>query len=90
LMGRLYYGEFGIPEPVALLDAIGVSAGFAGQKVGRALLRQLAMNLNALNISTLRTEVDWEQGELMSFFRHAGFRPSTRICLDASVADIND
>ena len=85
LMGRLYYGEFGVPEPVMLLDSIGVSRGFARQHVGRALLEQLRMNLRALGIAKVQTQVDWDQLELLGFFQRMGFRPAARLCLDLEI-----
>lgn len=85
LMGRLYYGEFGEPEPVAILDSIGVSGAFAGKHVGRALMRQLEMNLSGLGIERLETQVAWDQGELIGFFRRAGFKPAARLCLEKCV-----
>lgn len=85
LMARLYYGEFGQLERAAVLDSIGIAPAFAGRKVGRALLRQLEMNLAALGVERLETEVDWSMSELVGFFQHAGFRPAARLCLEKIV-----
>jgi predicted N-acetyltransferase YhbS len=85
LLARLYYGEFGQPEPVALLDTIAVSKAFAGRRVGSALMRQLLLNLHTLGIERLQTEVDWNQFTLLEFFAHEGFRPAARLCLERAV-----
>jgi N-acetylglutamate synthase-like GNAT family acetyltransferase len=85
LMGRLYYGEFGQPEPVAILDSLGVSPVFAGQHVGAALMRQLEMNLSALGIERLQTQIEWDQVDLIKFFQRAGFKPAARLCLEKPV-----
>ncbi len=85
LMARLYYGEFGKPEPVAVLDTIAISPAYAGKKVGRALLKQLETNLRALGIERLETTVDWNMTELVTFFQHAGFKPAARLCLEKDV-----
>jgi hypothetical protein len=45
-------------------------------------MRQLRTNLLGLGIRTLRTEVEWEDQKLLSFFHHQGFRPAARLCLD--------
>jgi ribosomal protein S18 acetylase RimI-like enzyme len=82
LLARVYYGEFGAPEPVAVLDTIGVHPDFRGRGVGLALLRQLQVNLYALGVGTLRTEVGWDEQELLRFFHRTGFRPAPRFCLD--------
>ncbi len=85
LMGRVYYGEFGIPEPMAVLDHLGVSPAFTGRRVGAALMRQFRMNLRGLNVETVQTQVDWDQLDLIGFFQKAGFRPSSRLCLEMPV-----
>jgi hypothetical protein len=40
------------------------------------------MNLSALGVATVRTEVSWRDGSLLDFFRHEGFGLSDRLCLD--------
>lgn len=82
LLARVYYGEFGAMEPLAVLDTIGVHPAFAHLGTGSALLRQLRANLRALHVATLRTEVDWDNQALLRFFHRAGFGPAPRLCLD--------
>jgi ribosomal protein S18 acetylase RimI-like enzyme len=83
LMARLYYGEFGLPEPVAILDSLGVAPAHSGRHVGHALLRQLHVNLRSLGIEKIQTQVDWNQWDLLRFFAHFGFEPAPRLCLEA-------
>lgn len=82
LLARVYYGEFGTTEPVALLDTIDVHPDFKGHGVGRALLDQLNTNLAGLGVGTLRTEVGWDEASLLAFFNHSGFTMAPRLCLD--------
>ncbi|MEZ4225243.1 MAG: GNAT family N-acetyltransferase [Polyangiaceae bacterium] len=86
LMGRLYYGEFGLPEPAAIIDSLGVSQAMAGKKIGKALMRQLAMNLRGLGVQHVQTQVDWDQGDLIAFFRQSGFLPAPRLCLELDLS----
>ena len=86
LMGRLYYGEFGLPEPIAIIDSLGVAEAFTGRKVAKALMRQLLMNLRGLGIQRVQTQVDWDQGDLIAFFRQSGFSPAPRLCLELDLA----
>lgn len=81
LLARVWTGEFGLTDPVAVLDTIGVQPAFKKQGIGEALLEQLATNLQGLNVSSLRTEVAWDRFELLRFFHHHGFRPAPRLCL---------
>ena len=83
LLATLYYGEFGVVEPTCSIEAIGVDPRYRGRHVGRALMRQLRLNAGALRISTLRTEVAWDDFELLGFFKREGFAPAGRLCLEA-------
>ena len=85
LLARLFYGEFGLSEPAAVLDTIGVHPDFRHRGAGTAMLRQLRRNLFGLKVSRLQTEVDWDSPELIAFFHHEGFRPAPRLCLDLAV-----
>ncbi len=82
LLARVWTGEFGLTEPVAVLDTIGVHPDFQRRHIGEALVDQLRTNLKALNVATLRTEVGWDEVDLLRFFQHHGFRPAPRLCLD--------
>jgi ribosomal protein S18 acetylase RimI-like enzyme len=86
LLARVYYGEFGVTERVAVLDVLGVHPDFRGRHVGAALIDQLRTNLLGLGLRTLQTEVAWQDGDLMAFFRHEGFVPAQRLCLDLDLA----
>ncbi len=82
MLARVYYGEFGLAEPVAVLDVFGVHPDFRGRHVAAALLDQLRTNLAGLGIAVLQTEVSWTSPGLLSFFQHEGFVPAPRFCLD--------
>ena len=53
VIGSLYYGEYGVVEPSASIDAISVDPSIRGKNVGKALMRQLRLNLGALRITNL-------------------------------------
>lgn len=85
VVGTVYYGEFGLLETSATIDAIGVQRRFRGRAVGRALLRQLRLNLASLRVTAVRTEVAWDDFELLAFLRREGFAPSNRLCLETTL-----
>ncbi len=85
LIASLFYGEYGIAEPTASIDAVGVAPDVRRQRVGHALMQQLRSNLAALRVTTIRTEVAWTDFELLGFFRGEGFTPAPRLCLEASL-----
>ena len=86
LLARVYYGEFGVVEPSAVLDVLGVHPDFRGRQVGAALIDQLRTNLLALGIRTVQTEVRWDQPALVTFFQHEGFTLAPRLCLDLDLS----
>lgn len=86
LIARVFYGEFGHAEPVAVIDSVGVDPAFRKKHVGQALLRQLLMNLQGLRVERVETMVDWTQMDLLSFLMKSGFRPAPRLCLERSLA----
>jgi len=87
LLARVYYGEFGSPEPVAVLDTFGVHPDFQRQGVGTALMGQLRTNLAGLGVTRLQTEVSWDDPMLLRFFHSQKFRPAERFCLDLDLTD---
>ena len=85
LLARVYYGEFGTMEPVAVLDTLGVHPETRGLGIGHALMEQLLVNLAGLGVAILRTEVAWEDALLLAFFQRERFRPAARLCLELPV-----
>jgi ribosomal protein S18 acetylase RimI-like enzyme len=85
LIGSLYYGEYGVTETSASLDAIGVHPDYRRRHVGHALMRQLRLNMQALRIGSLRTEVAWSDFDLLAFLQRQGFSPAGRICLECGI-----
>jgi predicted N-acetyltransferase YhbS len=86
LLARVFYGEFGQTEPVAMLDALAVHPDFRQRRVGSTLVEQLRTNLLGLGIATLQTEVDWDSPDLLAFFHAEGFRPAPRFVLNLDLA----
>jgi predicted N-acetyltransferase YhbS len=85
VIASVYYGEYGIVEPAASIDAIGVALDLRGRGVGHALLRQLRANLGALGVTTFRSEVSWSDFDLLAFFESEGFVPAARLCLECRI-----
>ncbi len=79
VMARADLGDFGRTEPVAVLDTIGVSPEYAHRGVGRAMLEQLFLNMQALRIERVETVVEARAVELLGFFQGAGFAPAQRL-----------
>ena len=78
-MARTDFGDFGRPEPVAVLDTIGVDPDYAHHHVGTALLSQLFVNLEALRIERVETVVGRADFGLLGFLYNVGFGPAQRL-----------
>lgn len=79
MMARLDYGEFGETEPEAVIDTLGVDPAYRRRQVGAAMLSQLLANLSGLRVERVRTEVEWDNFDLLRFLSRRGFRPSPRL-----------
>lgn len=81
IMARVDYGEFGRTSAEAVMDSLGVDPGFHGQGIGHALMAKLMVNLAILQVDTVRTEVNWQDTALISYFSSVGFEKAQRISL---------
>lgn len=85
VMGKVYRGEFGIPEKKASLDTIGVDPDFGGQGIGSKLLQEFESHAKKAGVENIQTLVDWENKSLMKFFNNSGFGPSRTLNLEKDV-----
>ncbi len=79
LMARSDLGDFGRTAPVAVIDTLGVDAGYMRRGVGRALLAQLFAHLGALQVERVETVLPVADLTMLAFFANAGFRPAQRL-----------
>ncbi len=86
IMARVDLGEFGRVETTAVIDTIGVDPDYRNRGVGRALVSQLLANLGTLRVEKVRTEVDWQDRDLLAYLDRSGFLPSQQLCFDKPLA----
>jgi GNAT superfamily N-acetyltransferase len=86
ILGTVHYGEYGLAEPIAILDTLLVDRAFRRRGVGRAMFDQIVKNLAALRIERIRTEVGWNEQELIGFLAAEGFAPAPRLVLERVVS----
>jgi ribosomal protein S18 acetylase RimI-like enzyme len=86
-IARVQTGEFGEDRRVAVLDVIGVDPDSRKHRHGMRLLEAITESAQKRGVGELRTQVDWNDGDLIGFFASAGFllassqvleRPTTR------------
>jgi ribosomal protein S18 acetylase RimI-like enzyme len=90
IMARVDLGEFGRTDSAAVMDTIGVDPDYGNCGVGHALVTQLLVNLMTLRVDKVLTEVDWSARDLLSFLDRCGFRPSSNLCFDRTIARPRD
>ena len=85
IMARVDIGEFGRVETTAVIDTIGVDPDYQNRGVGRALVSQLLTNLGTLRVEKVRTEVEWQDHDLLAYLERNGFLPSQQLCFDQTL-----
>ena len=78
---KLVNGEFGKPGASAALEAMGVDPAHAHKGHGQALLAEVERVLASKGVSTLSSQVAWEQSGMLTFFANAGFALAPRTVL---------
>jgi ribosomal protein S18 acetylase RimI-like enzyme len=86
IMARVDFGGFGQTEPVAVIDTLGVDPDFSTRGIGKALLSQLLVNLSALRVERVETQVPRENFKLLGFFYRCGFGPSQSLAFHKRIA----
>ncbi len=79
IMARVDFGEFGRTESEAVIDTLGVNPGISHHHVGTAMMSQLLANLAILKVDRVRTEVNWDQFDLLGFLKACGFETAQRL-----------
>ena len=83
---HLQEGEFGSSTRAAVIDAIATDPAQQGQGIGRALMAALEADLRARGATEIRSEADWTDRAMVSFFAAAGFALAPQIVLHRAVA----
>lgn len=73
IVGEISGGEFGIPDTVGWLTTIGVDPEYQHRGVARELSKTFIQNLKSIGVSMVYTLVNWNDWDLLSFFRKMGF-----------------
>jgi ribosomal protein S18 acetylase RimI-like enzyme len=79
LAARVDFGDVGRTESTAVIDTLAVDPERTGTGIGTALISQLLVNLMALRVERVETEVAPDGMDLLAFFYRLGFGPSARL-----------
>lgn len=83
IIGELKLWEFGEKRPVGWVKELGVDPEFQGRGVGAALGRELMRFFSSRGVSIVKTLVEWDSGDVISYFRALGFKKGSQIVLEA-------
>jgi ribosomal protein S18 acetylase RimI-like enzyme len=73
ILGEVSGGEFGIPDTIGWISTIGVDPAYQHRGVAERLTQEFVINLKSVGVNVLYTLVNWNDWDLLKFFRAAGF-----------------
>jgi len=73
VVGEVSGWEFGVPDTIGWLSIIGVDPDYQHKGVARRLSQEFVGNLKAIGVSVIYTLVNWNDWDLLKFFREMGF-----------------
>ena len=73
VVGEVSGWEFGVPDTIGWLSIIGVDPDYQHKGVARRLSQEFVKNLKGIGVSVIYTLVNWDDWDLLKFFREMGF-----------------
>lgn len=84
ILGDIRGWEFAIPK-TGWIEIVGTDPEFHGRGVARALIEKLNVYFRNQNVVRVMTMINWNDAELVGFFRAVGFERSEFIILEKDV-----
>ncbi len=73
VLGEVSGWEFGVPDTIGWLTIIGVDPDYQHRGVARRLSQEFIKNLKAMNVRVVYTLVNWNDWDLLKFYKAMGF-----------------
>jgi len=73
IVGEVSGWEFGVPDTIGWISTIGIDPAYQHRGVARKLGQEFIKNLKAIGVSVVYTLVNWNDWDLLKFFRAMGF-----------------
>lgn len=89
LLARLLKGEYGMNEPVAVLDVLDVDPAVQGKGLGKALMKAFDNILKHKQIREAQSQADWRNQGILRFFSDAGFNLAPKYILEREVSYVS-
>jgi predicted N-acetyltransferase YhbS len=81
IIGDLRQSEFGLEELIGWIKVLGVAPSHQGSGIGGKLGEKLLANFKSRDIKTIKTFVEWDSGDLITYFKSLGFGRDSMISL---------
>jgi N-acetylglutamate synthase-like GNAT family acetyltransferase len=82
IFGEVSGWEFGVPASVGWIDTLGVDPKYQNRGVAKALMEVLIKNFREAGVKNIYTLVNWDDWDLLQFFRRMGFTRGDMINLE--------
>ncbi len=73
IVGEVSGWEFGVPDTIGWISTIGVDPAYQHKGVARIMSEEYIKNLKSIGVSIVYTLVNWNDWDLLKFFRAMGF-----------------
>jgi ribosomal protein S18 acetylase RimI-like enzyme len=73
ILGEVSGWEFGIPDTIGWVSTIGVDPAYQHQGIAERLTQDFVRNVKSVGVNILYTLVNWNDWDLLKFFRAMGF-----------------
>lgn len=73
VLGEVSGWQFGVPDTIGWLSVIGVDPDYQNKGVARKLSQEFVKNLKTIGVKVIYTLVNWNDWDLLKFFRDMGF-----------------
>ncbi len=86
ILGVISGWEFRVPETTGWIDTIGVDPDYQGRGIGKLLFERLIEEMRKRGVKRVFTLVNWEDWDLLRFFRKMGFKRGEMINLSLDIS----
>jgi ribosomal protein S18 acetylase RimI-like enzyme len=73
ILGEVSGWEFGVPDTIGWINTIGVDPAYQHLGVAKRLGEEYIKNVKSIGVSLVYTLVNWNDWDLLKFFRAMGF-----------------
>jgi ribosomal protein S18 acetylase RimI-like enzyme len=73
ILGEVSGWQFGVPDTIGWINTIGVDPAYQHRGVAKRLGEEFIKNVKAIGVSVVYTLVNWNDWDLLKFFRAMGF-----------------